>query len=513
MFNKLPSVKKFSSETISIEELVQIVKDNPQKDLISKIRNVEYKSKEYNNLKLRVNCITPHGIFSDLKNESLIQVSNYLYFDIDKLDTKSELDDTKNRLINTFPIHFLCNSVGNKGISFFLKLNDTNRQLDDTFIEVHNYYKEKLIKEGFNIDNGATGLVRKMLISSDNNCYYNPLNIINIDSLNFSSIKKVISKSKRIEREKEKGDTRLDDTINIIPFEELYKQIKFETLYEKQIVGDYAIEDMDYYRIIYPKNIKDGDKHKTYIRIINALYYINKDINYQQVLSYIFHINSTLHHRMNLYELTRFVKNICDNIEKTNKVNIKPRVKRIHFNKNSNLTKKQKQSMGAKISNQERKNKNIRLIDDARMKCSEDNIEPTQRIVVQMTGLSIATVKRYWNLNIVNLYDIELTTDNKQDDITNIEDLNLKEISEKEFFEESFREVEYNYKGFKRVSLKVYKKDEKTFIEAKNYVQNQGYEFCYDVIESYYKTNGLDVIMMDFLYNMYDSKMNKKIIN
>lgn len=33
------------------------------------------------------------------------------------------------------------------------------------------------------------------------------------------------------------------------------------------------------------------------------------------------------------------------------------------------------------------------------------------------------------------------------------------------------------------------------------------------VMETYYKTNGLDIIMMDFLYNMYDSKMNKKIIN
>lgn len=511
MFNKLPSVKKFSSETISIEELVKIVKDNPQKDLISKIRNVEYKSQEYNNLKLRVNCITPHGIFSDLKNESLIQVSSYLYFDIDKLDTNSELYDTKQRLINTFPIHFLCNSVGNKGISFLLKLNDNNKQLDDNFVEIHNYYKEKLIKEGFNIDTGATGLVRKMLISSDNNVYYNPDNIINIDSLNFSSIKKVISKSKRIERKEKEGDIEPYDTINIIPFEELYKQIKFETLYEKQIDGDYVIDDMDYYRISYPKNIKDGDKHKTYIRIINALYYINKDINFQQVLSYIFYINSTLHHRMNFYELSRFVKNICDNIEKTSRVNIKPRIKRIHFNKNSNLTKKQKQSMGAKISRKDRLNKTIDLIDNARMKCSEENIEPTQRIVVQMTGLSIATVKRNWNKSKTNLYDIELTSDN-QDDITNIEDLNLKEISEKEFFEESFREVEYNYKGFKRVSLKVYKKDEKTFIEARDHVQNQGYEFCYDVIESYYKTNGLDIIMMDFLYNMYMKKNKINIV-
>lgn len=135
--------------------------------------------------------------------------------------------------------------------------------------EIHNYYKEKLIKEGFNIDTGATGLVRKMLIFSDNNVYYNPDNIINIDSLNFSSIKKVISKSKRIERKGKEGDIKLINTSILFPFwRAFYKQIKFETLYEKQIDGDYVIDDMDYYRISYPKNIKDGDKHKTYIRII-----------------------------------------------------------------------------------------------------------------------------------------------------------------------------------------------------------------------------------------------------
>lgn len=59
--------------------------------------------------------------------------------------------------------------------------------------------------------------------------------------------------------------------------------------------------------------------------------------------------------------------------------------------------------------------------------------------------------------------------------------------------------------------LKVYKKDEKTFIEA-DHVQNQGYEFCYDVIESYYKTNGLDIIMMDFFYNMYMKKNKINIV-
>jgi hypothetical protein len=80
MFNKLKSVRAFSNEKISLEQLVKIVQNNPQKDLIENIRSVPYKSTEYNNLKLKVNCITPHGTFDSLCNDGLVSLSSYSYY-------------------------------------------------------------------------------------------------------------------------------------------------------------------------------------------------------------------------------------------------------------------------------------------------------------------------------------------------------------------------------------------------------------------------------------------------
>lgn len=91
MFNKLETLKRFNKEVLTIKDLVKIVKSNPQKEIIEKIRNVEYKSTEYNNLKLKVNAITPHGVFSSLKNKDLISLSGYLYYDIDGFDTIKNL--------------------------------------------------------------------------------------------------------------------------------------------------------------------------------------------------------------------------------------------------------------------------------------------------------------------------------------------------------------------------------------------------------------------------------------
>ena len=47
MITKLKTLKWFSNETITIQQLHSIVKNNPQKELIENIRGLEYKSKEY----------------------------------------------------------------------------------------------------------------------------------------------------------------------------------------------------------------------------------------------------------------------------------------------------------------------------------------------------------------------------------------------------------------------------------------------------------------------------------
>lgn len=473
MFTKLKNYKSFSKELITIQQLNSIVKNNPEKDYIDYIRGLEYKSKEYNKSKESLSCIMPHGVFNGIANKDLVKFSNYLYYDIDGIETEKELNDTIKRLNDTFCPSFIQKSLSNKGFHFLLKIDDTILQPNDTFFfnEVYCYVRQILIDNGFNIDISANGLSRKMIISSDKDCILNDKVSFSIDLVSLKSFielrnsngkVKIKSKTKKIE------STTLNDTFfTLIPIKELLEQISIQTQYTKDIQGDYVIEDIEHYTILLPEKIMDGNKHKLYTRIVNALYYINNNITKQQVLSYLFYVNNRALPPMDNKYLYNFISRLCSYIEQTGEIKIKPRIKRIHFNKNSNLTKKQKQIMAAKINGQLRTNKTRDIIQNAKYELGIKNIKITQKEVAEYTGLSIATVKRNWTKQKQEIkVDIPLiqNVENKDEDLVS--------ISEKEFFNKETEII--NYKGIKEVEIdKVSTEDKKLFISKINeYLDN-----------------------------------------
>jgi len=141
--------------------------------------------------------------------------------------------------------------------------------------------------------------------------------------------------------------------------------------------------------------------------------------------------------------LYNFISRLCNYIEETGEIRIKPRIKRIHFNKDSKLTKKQKQSMGAQINGKIRTNKTREIIQNAKYELGIRNMKITQKEVSDFTGLSIATIKRNWSLKPeaieVKIPEIkpEIKPENK-----------LDEINEEDFFKET--EI-INYRGIKDV--------------------------------------------------------------
>ena len=447
MFSKLQSVRKWTNEVISIDELAQIIRNNPQSELIQKIRKVQYKSKEYNQLKLQCTCVTPHGIFNSLTNDGLVKFSNYLYYDIDGIDTENELNDTINRLCEKFPISLLQKSVGGQGIHFLIKIDDTILEPKDTFLfnKVYSYVREMLLNVGFNIDLSANGLARKMIISLDKDCLLNNDVCLSIDKEIFNDYRQ-IKGDIRCNIKKVESITLNDTFFELIPIKELLQQIQIKTQYTKEIEGDYVIEEMNHYMILLPEKIADGIKHTLYTRIINALYYINSNITRQQVLSYLYYVNNRALPPMNSKYLYNFVTRLCDYIEKTGEIRIKTRIKKIHFNEKSKLTKKQKQSMAAKINGQLRTNKTRETIQKAKYELGIRNMKITQKSVAELTGLSIRTVKRNW------------TKEKKEINIT------IPEITEKEFFDKKETEI-IRYKGFKDVEIdKITPEDKKLFI-------------------------------------------------
>lgn len=428
MFTKLTTFKKHSNEIISIDDLVSLISNNPNKDKINYIRSIEYKSKEYNNLKGTLPCIMPHGIFSGLNNSDLISIGSYLYYDIDGFKSTKEVDDTIKQLNDTFPITLLCKSVGGMGISFIINVGEV---YDHT--EVYSYIRHLFIQAGFNIDISAGGLNRKVIISSDDNVIYNKEVSFGYDLVSSKEWNKSLNQVKKIRTKEERDITANDTFLNLINPKELFTQINIESVYTKEIDGYFNIDEMDYYRIVLPKIIKDGTKHKLYTRIINALFYINPNINNDQIYSYLFYVNTMAIPSMDLYSLKRLVINISNSIRQTGEVKIKPRIKKIHFTKKVKIKKEIKQDMSRQIIGVLRTNKAIEAIENAKMELISKNIEPTQKRVQEVTGFSIAKIKRNWTKQKTEVSDIKFRHTIETKDV--MEEINY-DIMEADFFNE-----------------------------------------------------------------------------
>lgn len=403
IFNKYNNYKEFSDERIDLKQLIKLIKENPLKEKILELRGLEYKSVEYNNLKSRLTSITPHGIFNDSKKESIQSLSGYLYFDIDGFDNTTQLDAEIINLNNTFSLTFICKSCGGRGLAFLIKVNETTV---DNFESVHAFIRAEFCKKGYNIDSAAGGLIRKWIISYDPDILYNEdaeyvLDIENykkfVEKRNVSVVKKAVG----VEL-----NPPIENVMDVIPFNELCKVIKTESEYKGKIAGVFVIEDIEYYKILYPKVIKDGNKHKTYIRIINALHYLNNDITHQQVFSYLYYVNNLASPKMDIWILRKLVTNFCNQIKRDGILKIKLRIKSIHFNPDLNLSIREKQSLGATINAARRKNKTIESICTMRKLLQERGLAPSQKAVAAELGLSLSTIKKYWNSTKTELLEI-----------------------------------------------------------------------------------------------------------
>lgn len=425
IFNLYNNYKIFSNEKIDLEQLVAHIKNHPKKSKIDELRKLEYKSPEYNVIKSELPSITPHGTFNDSKKTSVDDLSGYLYFDIDGFASIEKLNDTIKTLNDTFQITFICKSCGGRGLAFFLKVSGITK---DNFENTHAFIRNQFRKKGYDIDQNAGGLNRKWIISYDPDVIYNKSAEYKLDQ---EAYEKFVAENNGTSKKVNKKGSNLDDDhleSDIIPFATLCKSIKVESEYKGEIVGDFAIEEMEYYRILYPQIINDGAKRRTYTRIVNALYYLNEEITQQQVYSYIYYVNRTANPPMNAYKLKELVTYLCKSIQETGVVNLKTRKKRIHFNASSNLSKREKQSMAAKITGAAKTNKTNEAVTKMKATLIDRGEHPTQVKVAKELGISLSTVKRNWNEDKIDLFSLDFTPKNK--------DLNPNPLSEWDYVED-----------------------------------------------------------------------------
>lgn len=401
----LKKLTKAPDSAINYIQLVDIIKNHPQKDLIRQLRSKEYKSLEYNRIKKQLLSIMPHGIFNGLTDTSLVSLSGYLYYDIDGFNNDDELMDVYQKLIDTQLPCLITKSVGGKGLSILIEYKMIPSNIpNDTFYDVYFYVYELLINKGFNIDNSAKGLSRKWIISHDTNPYLSN-NVLNIDQEKIYGFRQ----SKQKQQLKERVTYELNDTFckDIIPYDKLRKEIKLCTELDEKIDGIFLIKEIDYYCInIYTRGfnkITDGNKHKEYTRLVNALCYLNPTISFIQIYSYLYFINENYTTKKMEYNRLYNYTNFLYNKVKKEGVYVKTRKKKIHFNTELKLNKKEKQSMAAKINGKLRTNNKVKELQELKDLCIQQGIPDTQKNIVELAkelgykGFSIATVKRLWN--------------------------------------------------------------------------------------------------------------------
>ena len=162
-------VNVIPQKVIQLNHLIEIIGNNPQQDLIKKIREMRIEgNKEYKVLKRKLSYITPNCMvkYRDLSNEkfekNFIQGSQYIYFDIDNIPA---IEQYKTEFISTYQnlASLICKSSSGEGLSVLFKLeNAISTKVE--FLKIWNYIHTKILKD-VNIDVSCKDLGRPMFIS------------------------------------------------------------------------------------------------------------------------------------------------------------------------------------------------------------------------------------------------------------------------------------------------------------------------------------------------------------
>lgn len=280
--------------TMTLKMLVSLIRCHPEQEKIHELRTKVMTKKEYDKCKGELNfCIKPHGVFEHYYTKKagktalqyrLKQLSNFLYFDIDKCD----VEQTRESLLSKHhdKIALLGQSVGGKGIFFYVKIANGDSLTPENFMTHWDYLQTEVFKD-FRIDTSAKGLARNNVVSFDTNVYVNESAGYYIGSYE-SKVSTERSITSHNKEKKEECNRSCDTFLDIA---ECKEHIKWKTEIE---MGDelYVIGDFYNGNLFVPKVIKDNYKHKTFRAMVNAIVYNNPSIEVKYILSFINFINT-----------------------------------------------------------------------------------------------------------------------------------------------------------------------------------------------------------------------------
>jgi hypothetical protein len=394
--------KKF----IDLSELRQLVRQNPNEDMIESIRTLRQKGDDsYKALKSRLPYITPNCMVRERNLEeekfaiNFLQFSQYLYFDIDCGD----VEEYKKYFIEKYnhQLSFVCISSSGGGISVLFKVR--NRLTRENFESVWTWVRNNILP-GEPVDKKCKNISRAMFISSDKEAYCNFENKIDVFIENETT--------KEIKKEGKQGKTCKDFKNTLIspfydiPFNEVLERIITRTAVQvsNPVLDFKPVEIVEFY---IPRIIKDGSKHIIYKSMIHTLVFLNPALEKEYIYRYISYINNRFAKpKMEAREFRRWFNMVYDSVKDSGEPVVSKEVQYIHFNPQCHLTKKEKSDMASMINGCKRRNNSIRRIQDAKSELEHAGQKITQKQIAKLSGLSPKTVRTHLNSSLIDIEEI-----------------------------------------------------------------------------------------------------------
>ena len=393
------------SRQITIEELVQMIKNNENKGLIEELHTLVRGSEPYKKIKAKLPSIKPHATFNGYGSiECFNQFSGYLYFDIDNCD----VEVTKQQILGKHrdKVCMMGKSVGGSGLFFYIKLSNPEVLSTDNFTQIQNYYINNIFQD-LNIDKEAKGIGRNQIIPYDEDVYFNPdvtvtiPNDININT-GYRSKKPVTNRKStgRCIKKEEAGG--IYTPIHFMDINEVIPLLKMETPVDTE-GEECIIKPVMFVKCYIPDRIADGTKHKVFKSLVNVLVYLNPDVSVEVFKASISYINQTRTgvFKMKPLEMERLVDWAYEESHQTGLWDFKSvRLKRIHFSKDCGFSKARKTKKANELNGWIRKGISklaIKIVVDW---LREQGIKPTIKQVIDVLKidkrLGETTIKRYW---------------------------------------------------------------------------------------------------------------------
>ena len=386
---------KIPSKTINFKNLISIIKTNPYNKDYNTIRNhkkgdVEYNQGKKNLVRCHPNCVLKYNSINGPDFEKNYEIgSGYIYLDIDNIENALKY---KKEFISKYKdvVSMVCLSSGGNGLSILVKINHTITSKEE-YKSIVGYLSSYYFKD-IELDKGAFKLSQMWFISYDPDVFVNTEVCINVrDGL------KCVNQG--IIHRGGGNNTlfyALEKEIMYLSISDINSNLITRTNYTNK--KDIDIETVPWTDIKIPRVIKDGNKRRTYTRLIHSLFYLNPEVEPKYVLGYIYNVNrNCADPKMSYKDLLSLFNMQYGYIKSDHYKYQNYRYKTLHISPDAKLTSSQKSIIANKVNGCIRKNKTKSVIAAAINQFSNKEKDYSVSSISKTTGVSRKTVGLYIN--------------------------------------------------------------------------------------------------------------------